>query len=646
MTPESSLLAPAWLVSAVSLLTLLGLYGIGWMLVPRSAFRGHKLLRLNFLLTCGLLVMIGVTATATFGRFSYLTLYALIPLAGVAVWHWRLRGTVNCEEQTPESWAWREVLWCVMIIAAVVAFLQHPYRILEGKNGILDVHSDLGFFVEMVLALPEARDANGWVIMLGEHATAGAGARDTWYHWGPMFLGIGVRALSGLTAYDSLLIVANMVMSVLLLTGAGAVAGCLWKTSTPRQLLAGSCAIIGVQLIRLPAIYGFLKALLDENTYHYMRLAVGHLFSYKFEGVIFVSMLAVWLRGGRVVAGVMLFLAGVSAPHAVAALCSAAGVLCAVGFLKKDRDMMRQGAVIIAVLVSAWVVMSLVFRTAAPRAEGFKMVELSLADLQHVLRWGTIDTVITLILGALSLPGILHLIRRGEGNARILGWLALCALVGANFSLQALHRVVDRFHIVYMAQALLVMPVGIWGALRMAAVSDGARWRAAGLALGAGSLLMGVHDMYLSGICHPTTVWKQEDVLRIKAALGGEPVGYLTRDDRPWWISKHGMLGGLLESRIVRLSPIDETKDPHSQFYGAYAPFRVLPIRDGEKPVDWSLRLAQKLGIRLVIETPEDRVPARLAAGARLITRSGPLALYELPERAAVQAALTLTTGR
>jgi hypothetical protein len=498
----------------------------------------------------------------------------------------------------------------------------------------------------MVVALPEVRDANGWIIMLGEHATEGAGVRDIWYHWGPMFLGVGVRALSGLPAYDALMGVGNMVMSVLLLTGAGAVAGCLWKSSTPRLLLAGACAIIGVQLIRLPGTYGFLKALLDEGTYHYMRLAVAHLFSYKFEGVIFICMVAVWLRGERWVAGVMLFLAGVSAPHAVAALCSAAGVLWGVGVVGRDREMMRHGLVIIGVLLAAWVMMSAVFRTAAPRADGFKMVELSLADLLHVLRWGTLDTVITLILGALSLPGILHLMRCGEGPVRMLGWLALCALVGANFSLQALHRVVDRFHIVYMAHALLVMPVGIWGALRMAAVSEGRWLRATGLALGVGSLLMGVHDIYLSGKCQVKTAWKQEDVLRIKTALRGQPVGYFAKDDRPWWISKHGVLGGLLESRIARLNPIDENKDPHARFYGAYAPYRVLPIRDGEKPAEWSLRLAEKIGIRLVIETPEERIPSRIAAGARLVTRSGPLALYELPDRIAEKSPLTMASER
>jgi hypothetical protein len=637
MTPSDSLTSSqpvVWLCSAVLLLLM---HGCGCLLVPPNMGGRAKLPLLAMRLASGLVFLTGIGAVVLLGRMSYIGFMPVIQIAVAAFFHWQARRSPLEESRAADGAGWTraEVLSLIAITAAASWFFQLPYECALSDGRLREIHEDLGYFIQLVIALPESGAANGWASVLAEHSAQAAGVRDTWYHWGAIFLAAMVRGVTGMPAISALLGVTGHVMNVMLVIAAGGVAGMLCKMSLRGQLLTGFVSITCVQVLKYPALYGWLATALPYDTFHHARLPLGLIFPYKYEGVLALSALGIWLGGRNVAATLMLFLAACSAPHTVAVAGVACAPLVVIGLLKRDARFWKTGMVATATALCGWAFVTFAFDSAIPKGEGQSLFAFDIGEIAHALRWGTLDSLVALSIGVISLVGVLHLIRvrDDEENAariRILGWMALGGVVGASVAFQMLHRMADRFHVVVLVHSLLVLPAGMWGLVRM--IRTQRDWtRKVALALAAASLLMGVHDILLPVAKNKTAVWAQADLTAIKKELRGRPVGYFAVADRGWWISKNSLLGGLLESRIMRLNPLDETGSAHSRFYGSQAPFRLLPPGRDEPVFEWSLRYAEKLGVRHVIETWQDRLPKSVRAKARPVVSAAGLMLYELP---------------
>jgi len=637
MTPSESLTASApvvWLCSAVLLLLM---YGCGRLLVPANMGGHAKLPLLAFRLGSGMVFLTGIGALAVLGRMSYIGFMPLLQIAVASYFQWRARQQVAMPASSAPADAWTRAEWLALaVITAVATWLfQLPCECALSDGRLREIHEDLGYFIQLVIALPESGAANGWASVLAEQSAA-AGVRDIWYHWGAIFLAAVVRGVTGMPAISALLGVVGSVMNVTLVIAAGGVMGLLCKMSVRGQLVAGCASVACVQVLKSPALYGFLAAVLPYDTFHLARVPLGLVFPYKYEGVLALSALGAWLCGRNVAAVLMLFLASCSAPHTVAAAGVACAPLIVIGLVRRDARCWRTGVLATATVLCAWALVSLAFGAGIPKGEGQSLFAINLGEITQALRFGTVDSLVAFSVGIISLIGVLHLVRvpdtedENAARIRLLGWMALGGVVGSSIALQMLHRMADRFHVVVLVHSLLVLPAGMWGLVRM--MNTRRDWtRHTALALAVASLLMGVHDILLPVVKNKTTVWTQADVSAIKDELRGRPVGYFAKGDRGWWIPKNSLLGGLLESRIMRLNPLDESGSAHSRFYGSQAPFRLLPPGKDEPVYAWSLRYAEKIGVRHVIETWEDRLPKSVRARARPIVSAAGLMLYELP---------------
>jgi hypothetical protein len=194
--------------------------------------------------------------------------------------------------------------------------------------------------------------------------------------------------------------------------------------------------------------------------------------------------------------------------------------------------------------------------------------------------------------------------------------------------------VADSFHVMLFVEFILVAPLGVWGLARMWQSGSGAPRALAG-ALITASLLMGLHDLLLPRIGRAATEWRQEDLAAVRAVLQGRPVGYFAREDRGWWIPKRGVMGSMVDSRVIRLNPLQqETKKAASRFYGYTRPFDLVPPVKGEDATLWALRFAQKLGVRHVLSTREQPLPKTVADRSRLVLAVRGIRVYALPASA------------
>lgn len=611
-------------IAGVALATLAVLYGFGWVLVPRHVRSGGgKLFGLACVLTSGLLFVSGLSATLTLQRFNYLTLVPSIQLLAALVWHWQARRCGPMLDQPGERWSWRDLA----VLAGVVVACCSLYHVTSQRSfadgSVRELHADLGYFVQQVLALPEARVANLWGPTLGTHASAATAGHDLWYHWGSIFLAVAIKAVSGLPAMPALLDVARLVLNAILLMVASAVLGTLVKLPLWKLLLLGAVSITATQLMKIPAALEWMNAHLPYGHFQHSKVSLAQFFAYKFEGIVVLMALAAWLNRKTVLAVVLLLGAGISAPHTVAACGVAAGALGAVGIVLRKPPMWRTAAVMTVTLLAAWSATLWLGGAEMAGSGGQGNGLLNFADLPAMAGRGTVDFLISLVMSALSLPGIFFLIASKDPQAseesRILGWLALCGIAGSSLAFQLLHHMPDAFHVMLFVQTILVMPVGVWGLARIAAVSPGAG-RSVALALMTAGTLMGVHDLIVPSVSRIKTVWRSGDLAAVQQVLQGRPFGYYASADRGWWIPKYSFLGGMLDSRCVRLNAAaEEQKIAASHYYGYTKPFQILPPASKENEWDWSLRFADQLGIEYLIETWDDRLPKAIQARSQLV---------------------------
>lgn len=612
------------------------LLACGWLLVPRRLLASQgKMLRLAVRLASGMVFATGIAAFACLRHFNYMTWLSVGQVVLAAWWQWKARLDLQPPSDGPtDRWNWKEAGCVLALLAVLLPVYQVPYQYSDSEGQVLQLHADLGYFVDTVVALPESQAANGWAIFMGKDSEAACGVRDAWYHWGALMLATGIRAVSGLPAAPVTLGIVNALLNILLIISAGALAERVIKAGAFASAATGALAITCVHLLRLPQVFEMLALWLPYDIFHHARVPLALIFPYKFEGVLMLTSLALWQAGlGRAGLG-MLFLAACSAPHTVAAVGAAAGTLAMAGLVLRDRQMMRTGAFATLTLLAGWALVHFAFRSSLPAPKSESIVGfMGFGHWWKIVRFGLLDSIVTMLLSALLLTGAVFWIKRGQnepdGRLRALGWMCFCAVIGSSFALQAL-RSADRFHVVVMSHAVLIMPVCACGLTAMFR-SLGGHGRLAALGLTVAVGVMGMHTLLLPAVSRQRESWTLADLAALQQHTQGAPIGYFARADRNWWIPKHALFGGLVESRIVRLNPLDERKTSHFSEAAYKIPFEWLPPGKDESTSDWSLRLAQKLGIRHVIETWEDRLPKKVKAQCMPIWAGPGLMLYELP---------------
>lgn len=608
-------------------------FGCGWLLVPRTLVAGPRLLRLACMLAVGMAFVSCVTATICCQRPMFLTLVPLVQVAAAVLARRRIRDV--CSDEEP--WSMKDKALVLGVVVAGTLLFQAPYDVRLPGGAVREPNPDLGFYAQLVMALPHAGAANSWAALLGSDAVAASGVRDHWYHWGAMYLAVAVRTVLPMPAVDALLRVVCPLLSVLLILSAGAAAGGVCRRrSIVVQVALGLVGLLCVQWLRTPELMMWLKRITAGDYSPHMRYPMATALAYKYEGVLGLTAMALWVHGRWRQAAMVLFFAALAAPHIVAALGVGAAPLVVVGLVARRRALWMPGLVILAILLGAWVALGLM-GGAFPRARGASLLKVDMATLGLVSSGFARDLMITMVFSASTLPGLLHLIRLREPEdepLRLLGWLALLAGVGACAALQLMPNNPDRFHVMTLAQALIVMPVSLWGLARLVAVKAGAlRWLALGLL--AGSVTMGVDTIFSYRRVDTVAPWTERDLDALRAQLKGQPFGYMTMEDRGWWISKHGLLGALIGSRCARIIPIPG-EQAHTSFYGESAPFRFLPPTPKESTPSWSDRFARALGIRHLIETEDDPLPPPLKTQCRKLVEAGGVTVYELPEKVVI----------
>jgi hypothetical protein len=624
----------AFLVLTATLLACVGgLFGMGWLLVPSRCLRGNKLLRLSIQLASGLVFATGFSALFCLRHLNYMTWLA-IGQAAVAVWLWRKPVTIAAGDFGEETWTWKEAGGLLLILAVLLPVFQIPYQYADADGRVQQLHADLGYFVDIVVALPESQAANGWSIFMGKDSAAACGVQDAWYHWGSLMLAVGIRAVTGLPAAAVLLGVVNMLLNVMLVLTAAALARSVTRLRVLQATLAGAAAITCINLLRMPQIIEMLALWLPYDIFHHARVPLGLIFPYKFEGVLVLAALALWQSGyGKAALG-MVFLAACSAPHTVAAGGAAMATLAGLGVIRRDRGMFVTGTLATVALLAGWAVVHFVFGSSLPAPKSESIVGfIGWAQIWKSIQHGLLDAVVTLVMSALLLAGAVFLIVRGrrEGRAEqsLLGWLCIAAVVGSSLALQGM-RSADRFHVVVMTHAVLIMPVCACGLVAMLRHFEGINRRVA-LGLLTAVTFMGSHTLLMPVVSRQDETWDLKSLAEVRQLTQGQPVGYFAKADRNWWISKHGLLGGLLESRIVRLNPLDERNTSHFSEAAYKIPFEWLPPAKDEPSSEWSIRLAKKLGIRHVLETWEDKLPRKVREQSKPVWAGPGLMLYELP---------------
>lgn len=602
---------------------------LGVALVPLEWAGGCMLWLLAARLGSGLLALAGISGTYFSGRICYASLIPMIQIGAVMIWRWK----ANRVEAPIQQENWRTFAFLVAIAwfaCLIGVHWQFEWRMPDG--GIRNFHSDLGYHAQLAMGLPEAKASSHWAATLGSAAVDGSATRDVWYHWAPIWLAAGVSRVLAVPEWESLYqVIGPVFVFVLLLLAAAISKSVVAGLGTGAAFVVGAASLISVQWIRMFGVL-WLGPVLPFGTVQHTRLSLAGHFPYQLEGIVIFMILAAWLRDQKGLAALLVFVAGVSSPHNVAVLGVSAGTLLGWGILCQRPSLWKPALAMISLLLGAWGTLHWGFGADLPKAADQSIFQWDWRVLLTRLRAGVMDAGIGLLFHILLLPGLIFLVWKKEGKRSLLGWLALSAWLGSYMAFHLLRHVSDGFHFTMLAHAALVMPVSLWGL--MAAFREGSRgWRWLGLALVVICTAMGLHDLWHARERLTAMPYLGKDLRALRVSLKGRAVGYFAKTDRQWWISKHSTLASLLGVRCVRLNSLSSMDgDPYSRYYGASRPLELVPAREGESSADWSLRFAQRLGIRLILETDADPLPESIKTGAKVLHAGSTLRLYELPD--------------
>lgn len=604
---------------------------IGRALVTSRMVNDQGLLHHAIALIAGLLFITGMMATVLLRRPCYYTLMPVLLIGWRLVWA-RWSPPASSIEAPREPWP--RIVVPLLIVAAVVFGFEWWFESwMQGDGSVRKIHSDLGFYVQALKGLPEARLANSWAATLGVHASDNLDLRDFWYHWGPIWLGSAIASTTSIAPIAALLIIVPAIIDLAMVLAAGSIVQRLTRWPVAVCLIVGLASLAAVQLTKAIAVLSLGDVLHFETIQHF-RTTLAEAFAYKFEAMLMLGAMAAWLWQRSALAVLLLFLTGVSAPHNVGILGVTAGVLGTLGLVLRQRPLWQTAGIAIATLISAWISVKLC-GAGLPKAEGQSMLALDPSSLLKAIGDTLPDIALGLLAAALTLPGLVHLIRnrdeQSSDETRILGWLPFCAIVGGFAAYHLFGTMSDRFHFTALTHAMLVLPVGIWAMARLAAVASPLP-RLLALVVIVLDVVLGIGDLRAARSREPEQSWQRADLAVIQSQLKGRPFGYFATTDREWWIPEQSSLAAVLDSRCIRLNEIDLV-DKHgtfSKYYGADIPHRLVPTLPGESADAWSLRFAQRLGIACVIELQPGTLPAAIKAQCHPLASAGGMTLFEI----------------
>jgi hypothetical protein len=606
---------------------------VGRMLSGNRLHGAEPFERLVAMMVIGLLFSIGMGVTMVFQRVGVHTLVPVILCAVALIAFRRLPST-----KVEGGWksfgpAWLAVGFVLLVCWSLNAWNQD----LVADKGFMRMgHGDLGYFALLAKELPDARVSNHWTAVLGS-ALADAGlAEDQWYHWGPIWLGMLITQVTGLPALESVINVGEIVMMTLMVLLAVGIIRVLTRWNLPGSVLMGMGSFV---LMPFPQhLRPFILKILPFGWLQHCRNNVLWQFSYLFEGLQIMFIMLCWLRGRKELALVMALCATISSPHFVCGAGIAAGALMVFGFLLRDRDLWRPAAALVGTILFGWALLQwglgVEMATSLSQQSGAGLFGFSWQGLVSQAESIVTDVGIDLFLGILLVPGWIVLIRMRKDDlppeARFLGWLAIAGLCGG-MSAFHLFKHEEKFHFTDFPMLLLATPIAAFGLALWISRVTGWQKLVPILVLTVG-LGFGVEDLFLRKYAGKIIQLTPAQMTAVKNELKGEPYGYFTAKDRPWWIPQRAFMAALLDSRCIRLNPVmsADVSNRFSRFYNSFELMTLVPYGEGEPLHEWSLKVARKLGIKYIVKSPGDPVPAEIEVASEKVYETEGIAVLKL----------------
>ena len=586
--------------------------------------------RLASWLVMGMLFVIGLGVTLVYQRAGAHTVIPLI-LVGTALIARRRLPDLIPSGAAAEPWR----IWAAVAGVIIASGLFHAWHCdwLSADGRVRVDHSDYGFYAMLAKALPTAKVSTGWIASAGAAAVEAGESQDQWYHWGPVWLGMLIMKVTGLPALESVFCIGSSVMVVILVLLASALVRAVTNWKLLPSILVGTVSIMAMpypSALTKMAPFGYVEHARESLLWN---------FAYYFEATLVLFILLAWLRGRMIPALVMTVCATISSPHFVAGAGIALGTLMLAGLVMRDRALWKPAATGVITILLGWGVMRFGFgANVSSNLSGDEGVGL-LSRIGLMATHGPLNALIEFALCLLLLPGWIAFIRlRGDDlsdRARVLGWLAVSGIVGGMMA-TFLFENVENMHLTDFPCSIIAMPAAIWGLARLACQE--APWlRRTACGLIAACALCGVTTLVTYKRDLVTTSWTLDQMNGLKTALHGEPFGYFTREDRPWWLPKYSFVAALLDSRCIRLNPLIQAdiENSHSRAYKTFLPFEMVPYRQGDPLLDWSLKLARALDLQYLLHTGPDPVPEAVAAQCERVFTDHDVILFRIKQKPA-----------
>jgi hypothetical protein len=576
----------------------------------------------------GLAMTTALVSTMVWGRVTYLILMWIVPPVWIGIDRWRGHGAMRGTSGpiTRREWG---ILAMMGVLATFGTWLGLPLENAEGY--LVRANDDLGYFAMIAKSLPESGVASVWSGTLGPLCTDSGENKDVWYHWGPIWQVVGLSQVTGLSETIVLQRSLAPALNVVLILLAGRFVKLATGWGMGASLFGGvlSLTAVSLPLMSEPA---FAMQWIPGELDPHLHPSLVYQFSYKFEAVLLLAALSEWMGKRTSLAAMLLYMAGVSAPHTVAAAGLMGGGLAVAGILSRRRFLIGVGFAIVGLVVFSWGSIRFGFGVNLPKMADSLFIDLRSSILIQNTAHGFRGVLVGLLLALPYLPGLWFWTRGTRSQQeQSLGWVGAAALVGGYLAFYILLPEGDRAHFTMFTHAILVVPIGFWGLLGLSASTQGLK-KGLSVFLAIWGSVMGVYELWGMNRMQSLLPLHSREVAPLKELLGDSLWGYFSTRERNWWIPKESTLASALECRCIRLNEIPELdiNSNAAQFYGSGRVFSIVPKLKGETEIEWSLRLAGRLGIRYLIETDAMVLPEGMRPHVREVMRTEKIRVYEI----------------
>lgn len=578
----------------------------------------------------GLIFAVGIGVTIMTRRVGTFLVQPLVLLV-LACWANKRLRACKLLEATHE----RGHVIAALLLACfgTVAFHLWRQQWSAADGSVLIDHSDYGYYSMLAKGVTEAKVFLGWAATTGASAVEAGRTQDTWYHWGPIWLGMLLTRMTGIAEIESVLVSGAMISTLIALVLAACIVRVLTGWGHVKSLLLGA-----ISLLAMPYPEA-LRSFSPFSHVEHSRECYYWFISYYYEAVLVLSIVLSWLRGRQMLTLALIVCATLSAPHFVGGVGTTVGVLMCLGFMLRKRELFLPAMRAVGIILLTWAAIHFVLKLSTNVSN--EVAKVSFSHFLTALFHGGLSVVLGLGVCALFLPGWIGLMRtRADGRitddtvkrVRLLGWAAFSGLAGGMMATY-LMRNSQELHFTDFPCTLLAMPAGIWGLARLTDDSDRCLRAFAWLSILA-TASFGVMTLQRQKGELQKMPWSVTQMNKVMKELRGEPFGYFTSEDRSWWIPKYGFAAALMDSRCIRLHPL-KSADIDNNFSAAsqdYLPMEMVPYAPGEPMHAWALKLMHHLRIRYLLRTRDTMIPEEILQRCDLVCGGGELILYRLRE--------------